>query len=169
MPRGLCALSPERTTMVTVTTGFQFCRVTNTNAEDLCKGWYPDSDAGGEVYDITFDSETRFYLKVDGQDQRFKVPYNIKPRARLRSTSDKYPLSIIKEQPEPLSEPRVTQPYTLDANCEWVLDAKSRKICWIPPGNVRRGDGGHFWIGTALVMFGDDGVVRKVTFKEPGH
>ena len=70
-------------------------------------------------------------------------------------------------EPVPLSEPRETPPYTLDENCEWVVDAKSRKICWISPGNVRRGDGGHFWAGLELVMVGDDGVVRKVSFREP--
>jgi hypothetical protein len=70
-------------------------------------------------------------------------------------------------EPVPLPEPRETPPYTLDENCEWVIDTKSRKICWISPGNVRRGDGGHFWAGLELVMVGDDGVVRKVSFTEP--
>ena len=70
-------------------------------------------------------------------------------------------------EPVPLSEPRETPPYTLDENCEWVIDAKSRKICWISPGNIRRGDGGHFWAGLELVLVGDDGVVRKVSFREP--
>jgi len=65
-----------------------------------------------------------------------------------------------------LLEPRAVPPYTLDANCEWVLDAQSRKTCWISPGNLRRGDGGHFWAGQSLVMVGDDGVVRKVSFRE---
>ena len=65
-----------------------------------------------------------------------------------------------------MSEPRAMPPYALDANREWVLDRESRKICWIPPGNVRRGNGGHFWAGLSLVMVGDDGVVKKLSFKE---
>ena len=69
----------------------------------------------------------------------------------------------------PLSEPRATPPYTLDANCEWALDRCSRKVCWISPGNLRRGNGGHFWAGLSLVMVGDDGVVRKIFFKEPDY
>ena len=74
---------------------------------------------------------------------------------------------ITRGEPVPLLEPRVKPPYSLDANCEWVLDGESGKICWMTPGNLRRGDGGHFWAGLSLVMVGDDGVVRKVTFKEP--
>jgi hypothetical protein len=75
--------------------------------------------------------------------------------------------TITRGEPVPLLEPRATPPYALDTNCEWVLDAESRKICWISPGNVRRGNGGHFWVGLSLVMVGDDGVVRKLSFREP--
>lgn len=67
----------------------------------------------------------------------------------------------------PLSEPHAKPPYTLDTNYEWVLDTRSRKICWISPGDIRKGNGGHFWAGTSLVMVGEDGVVRKLSFKEP--
>ena len=112
-----------------------------------------------EVYNITFDSETRFYLKVDRPGQHVQIPYDISP------SSTQY--KITKGEPVPLLEPRETPPYTLDANCEWVLDAKSRKICWISPRNVRRGNDGHFWNGLSLIMVGEDGVVRKVSFKDP--
>jgi hypothetical protein len=67
----------------------------------------------------------------------------------------------------PLSEPRAAAPYALDASCGWVVDAEFRKIRWVSPGNVRKGNGGHFWAGLSLVMVGDDGVVRKLSFKEP--
>ena len=120
------------------------------------------SFGGDEVYDITFDSETRFYLKIDGPGQHVQIPYDISP------SSGPSQHEITEGEPVPLSEPRETPPYTLDANCEWVLDPKSRKICWISSGNVRRGDGGHFWDGLSLIMVGDDGVVRKVSFKDPG-
>jgi len=52
-------------------------------------------------------------------------------------------ISDIRFEPMPLPEPRAAPPYTLDANCEWVLDADS-KICWIPPADTRRGNRGHF-------------------------
>ena len=121
-----------------------------------------DSFGAGKVYDVVFDSKTRFHLKIDGPGWHVQVPHDIIP-----SPSRHYSHTITKGKPRPLSEPRKTPPYTLDANCEWVVDAGSRKICWIPPGNVRRGNNGHFWAGLSLVMVGDDGVVRKVSFKEP--
>ena len=167
MSRVLWASIPRNATILIVATGS--LRITDVISGSVLAARDVGDFGGGEVYDITFDSETRFYLKVDGPDQHFKVPYDIEPRAESSSAPGRCPLSLIKGQPEPLSEPRVTPPYILDANCEWVLDAKSRKICWISPSNVRRGDGGHFWNGSTLVMVGDDGVVRKVTFKEPGH
>ena len=116
----------------------------------------------GEVYDLTFDSETRFYLKMDGPGWHVQVPYHI-----TASPSGSHSHTIRRGELMPLLEPRVKPPYSLDANCEWVIDAESRKICWISPGNVRRGNGGHFWAGLSLVMVGDDGVVRKVSFKKP--
>jgi hypothetical protein len=116
----------------------------------------------GKVYDITFDSTTRFHLKVDGPGWHIQIPYDILP-----SPSGPYSHMITKGEPVALSGPREIPPYTLDANCEWVIDAESRKICWISPGNVRRGNGGHFWAGLSLVMVGDDGVVRKLFFREP--
>jgi len=121
-----------------------------------------DNLAAGEVYDLTFDSEIRFHLKIDRPGRHIQVPYDI-----TTSPSGRYPHAITKGEPIPLLEPRKTLPYTLDVNFEWVFDAKSRKICWIPPGNIRRGSGGHFWAGLSLVMAGDDGVVRKLSFKEP--
>jgi hypothetical protein len=37
-----------------------------------------DDDLGsGEVYDLTFDSETRFYLKIDRPGQHVQIPYDI--------------------------------------------------------------------------------------------
>jgi len=52
----------------------------------------------------------------------------------------------------------------LKLNFEWVLDAKSRKICWIPPDNVQRGNG-HFWVGLSLIAVGG-GVAGRLSFKE---
>jgi len=122
-----------------------------------------EADFGtGEVYDLTFDSETRFHLKVDGPGWHVQIPYDV-----IASPSGSCSHTLTKGELVHLSEPRVAPPYTLDANCEWVVDAESRKICWISPGNVRRGNGGHFWAGLSLVMVGDDGVVRKLTLKEP--
>ena len=122
-----------------------------------------DVDLGaGEVYDVTFDSETRFYLKIDGAGRHIQIPHDI-----IASPSGDHSHTITKGDPVALPEPRAIPPYTLNVNCEWVVDTGSRKICWISPGDIRRGSGSHFWAGLSLVMVGDDGVVRKLSFKEP--
>jgi WD40 repeat protein len=128
----------------------------------LAKRLLGDDLEMGEVYDLIFDSETRFHLKIDGPGQHVQIPYDIIP-----SPAEPHSHTITNGEPIFLSEPRATLPYTLDENCEWVVDTKSRKICWISPGNVRRGDGGHFWAGLSLIMVGDDGVVRKLSFRKP--
>ena len=116
----------------------------------------------GDIYDITFDSETRFHLKINKLDWHVQISCDVIPLP-----SGGYSHTINKGEAVPLSQPRAIPPYTLDANCEWVLDAKSRRVCWISPSDIRRGSGGHFWAGLSLVMVGGDGVVRKVTFKDP--
>jgi len=118
----------------------------------------------GKVYGLAFDSETKFYLEINGPREHVQIPYEVIASPPSRSA---LPGTIIEGELMPLTEPRTMPPYTLDANYEWVLDARSRKICWISPGSLRRDKGGHCWVGPTLVMVGDDGVVRKVTFKEP--
>ena len=157
--------SPRRTRIVTVYGPPRWeLRVKDAkNGTVLAKLSLEDGGLGmGEVYDVTFDSETRLYLKIDAPEWHSQIPYDL-----IASPSGRYSHTITQGEPVPLSEPRARPPYSLDANCEWVVDAKSRKICWISPGNVRRGNGGHFWAGLSLVMVGDDGVVRKLTLKEP--
>jgi len=116
----------------------------------------------GDIYDIIFDSETRFHLKIDGPGWHVQIPHEI-----TALPSGGYSHTLTKGEPVPLLKPQEIPPYTLDGNCEWVLDTKSRKVCWISPGDIRRGNGGHFWAGPSLIMVGGDGVVRKVTFKDP--
>jgi hypothetical protein len=162
----LSGLSPECTRVATFySSPRQELRVKDaTDGTILASLLLGDDDLGaGKVYDVTFDSETRLHLKIDGPGPRHvQISHDV-----ITSPSGSHSHTITKGEPEHLSEPRTMPPYTLDANCEWVVDAKSRKICWISPGDVRRGDGGHFWAGLELVMVGDDGVVRKLSFKEP--
>jgi hypothetical protein len=165
-PRVLYGTSPARTRVATVySSALRELWVNDTeHGAALAMLLLEDDDSrSGEVYDLIFDeSETRFYLKVDGPEQHVQIPYDITP-----SPLGQFSHTITKGGSMPLPEPRAPPPYTLDANCEWVLDTQSRKICWISPGNLRRGNGGHFWVGTSLVMVGDDGIVRKVSFSEP--
>jgi hypothetical protein len=161
----LSALSPNCTRIVTFY-GPPLQELRVKDAEDgtiLANLLLGDEDLEmGEVYDLAFDSETEFHLRIDGPGRHVQIPHDI-----IASLSGPYSHTITKGEPMPLSELRATPPYALDANCEWVVDAESQKICWISPGNVRRGNGGHFWAGLSLVMVGDDGVVRKLSFREP--
>ena len=164
----LSALSPSCTWVVTTTYDLPQRELRVKYLKDgitLTKIPLELGDLGvGEVYGLTFDSETRFHLKIDGPGWHVQIPYDI-----ILSPSEFYSHTITQGESLPLSEPRVKPPYTLDASCEWVIDAEFRKICWISPENVRRGNGGHFWVGLSLVMVGDDRVVRKLTFKEPDY
>jgi hypothetical protein len=58
-------------------------------------------------------------------------------------------------------------PYALDDNLEWVVDAKSRRVCWLPPGYISGIEDGHFFVGSSIVMGGQDGIVRRLTFRNP--
>ena len=163
----LSGLSPQCTRVVTIHNSpqLEICVKDTKSGVILANLPLEQNELGmGKVYDIIFDSETRFYLKIDGPGQYIQIPYHI-----VATPLASNPHTVSKGEPVPLSVPQTTPPYTLDANCQWVLDAKSRKVCWISPGYIHRGDGGHFWAGLSLVMVGDDGIVRKLTFKDPEY
>ena len=163
MPLG--GLSPKFTRIVTVSgSPRRWLRIVDAvGGRDTEVDTREKLEAGVEIYGITFSSETRFYLRIDGPGRHAQIPCDIVPWRRGGRHN------ITFGDPELLSEPRAIPPYTLDADCEWVLDAKSRKICWISPGDMRRGKSGHFWAGLSLVMVGgDDGVLKRLTFKDPG-
>jgi len=164
-PWALHKLSPARTKIVTAFESIDFweIRLYDTGRKYITAELNLKS-GDGTVYDLTFASETRFYVKMYKPGWHVQIPCDI-TASPAWDLFRKY--TITKGEPMTLSEPRVPPSYTLDANHEWVLDARSRKICWISLGNLRRGNGGHFWAGQWLVMVGDDGVVRKVSFREP--
>ena len=66
MSRALCALFPGCTTVLTVAAGFLW--VTDAKSGVPLAMLHDNDLGGGEVYDIALDSETRFYLKVEGPD-----------------------------------------------------------------------------------------------------
>ena len=159
----LCGWSPECTRVVTVyNSPRRELRVGDVKDGITLADLSLEDDDPGEIYDITFDSETTFHLTIDQPERHIKIRYDI-----IALPSRHHSHMIARGGRVCLLEPRTTPLYTLDVNCEWVLDAKCRKVCWISPGDIRKGDGGHFWVGSSLVMVGDDGVVRKVTFKDP--
>jgi len=75
--------------------------------------------------------------------------------------------SRLQIEEEPGEEILPAQLYSLDENLEWVLDAESRRMCWLPPGYVTEIENGHFFVGSSIFTAGQDGIVRKLTFREP--
>ena len=103
--------------------------------------------------DITFDSESRFYSHHD----TYRVPYDYDWSSRDRS----YIISPLDRR-----LPLIERYYDVDDTCEWVV-ADSKKICWIPPGYIGSAQSSYCWVGCSLVMAGQDGMLRKLTFREP--
>lgn len=133
--------------------------------------------------DIGFTSVTRFYT-----EDRWKISILRKLAAVSISTTDSedqsrtvairrdcYTLKAlpdgwsyaIEEAAEEVLPVMQSHRYTLDDDLEWVVDARSRRVCWLPPGYVSRIEDGHFFVGSSIVMVGQDGVVRKLTFIKP--
>ena len=100
--------------------------------------------------DITFDSQTRFYSHHD----TYRVAYD-------------YDLSAISppswRQP---SMERSQKHYAVDDAHEWVVDG-SKRVCWVPPGYIGSVQPSYCWAGHSLIIAGQDGTLRKLTFREP--
>ena len=106
--------------------------------------------------DITFCSETRFY----SHHINYRVPYdlNFSPRAPITCT-------IIRHEQQPWAVESSERKYQVDSSREWVIWGLE-SICWIPPGYLSSNRNSYCWAGSnTLVMIGEDGVVRTLTFR----
>jgi len=108
--------------------------------------------------DITFDSEYKFSICHD----TCRIPYD----ARVTLLKSRAPNnSITRGEQLPLVGQAREREYCMDDSRGWVVSG-SRRICWIPPGYIGSVDPGHCWAGSSLVMAGQDGTLRKLTFRE---
>lgn len=75
----LYGLSPAWTKAVMVSTAIREMRIKDTTyGATLAPPARNDTDLeSGEVYEITFDSETRFYLKIDRPGQHIRISYDV--------------------------------------------------------------------------------------------
>ena len=105
--------------------------------------------------EIRFESENKFYSYHD----RCRTPFIISP-----STSRSNDHSITCGEQQALDE-RSRRHCDVDGAHEWVV-CSSKRICWIPPGYIGSGRCCHAWAGDVLVMAGQDGVIRKLTFRK---
>ena len=110
-------------------------------------------------FDITFDSEEEFYSHHD----TYSVPYVIDVFSSSAPASSGH--SIDRCDPQPLIGGPRKRCYDVDDTYEWVVSG-SKKVCWIPPGYIGLGQPSYWWVGHSLVMAGQDGTLRRLTFRE---
>ena len=108
--------------------------------------------------DITFDSEVRFYLHHD----TYREPYVINTAPHQEGNRASHSIIHCAEQRQRLEGRVREERYCLDDGREWVL-CGSHRICWVPPGYMGSVPPSH-WAGSSLVMLGQDGTLRKLTF-----
>ena len=147
------------------------------------------TQVGRSPRNVAFTSETEFH--TEGEDEGCheethrtqepqRAPTRTAPISTSEANSDRCMTRYVRttfvfnprsptDKVRKLSEESVllTRPYELDRNLEWVVDATSRRVCWLPPGYVRGTENGHFFIGSSIIMAGQDGIVRRLTFGEP--
>ena len=103
--------------------------------------------------DIGFTSDTEFFLGSDKQRKRYTV----------------YPWGLGYHSgglPPPSPERSQEMLYlAVDDAHEWVVRG-SERVCWIPPGYIGSVQPSYCWVGSSLIMAGQDGTLRKLTFRE---
>ena len=97
--------------------------------------------------EIRFESEDKFY----SHHGTFLTPFTISGS------------SIIRHKQLP---PESQRRYDVDDSREWIVES-SKRVCWIPPGYISGFGNSYCWVGHMLIIAGEDGVVRKLTFREP--
>ena len=99
---------------------------------------------------IKFESEDKFYSHHD----TFRIPFTISSSSIIRH-----------ERLPPAEQPQ--RRYRVDNSRQWIIGS-SKRVCWMPPEYIRRGEveESYCWVGNTLIMAGQDGVVRKLTFRE---
>ena len=107
--------------------------------------------------DITFYSENLFYAHYDTHRTPYVVTALPWPGTHTHS--------IRCLEKAPLDERGWKNQYYVDDSHEWVFSGL-QKICWIPPGYIGSAQASHCWTGSSLVMAGQDGTLRKLTFRE---
>lgn len=101
---------------------------------------------------IEFASDAAFSLKYDG--------------FRASCIFGSQELAVYEESLDYRSErSQEKQYFDVDDTHEWVV-RDSKRICWIPSGYIGSIEPSYCWAGSLLIMVGQDGVSRKLTFLE---
>ena len=142
----VCGISPAAVLLLTIHATGQKSRICAWNAHN---GYLEAQYEGVDTpHDINFYSDTEFCLYGD----RFNAFYIFGPgRLSLHSIRRSTPLP---ERPQ-------YRYLDVDDTHEWVVSG-SKRICWIPRGYIGSIQFSYCWVGSSLVMVGQDGVLRKL-------
>ena len=143
-----CWISPTAVRLVTFHATGNLTRICLWNAHN---GQHEGQCKGVDIpHDIKFYSDAKFCLYGDTSNVLYTIgPWGPSPNL---NNDDVAPLT-----PKP---PRYLD---VDVTREWVVGG-SKRICWIPPGYIGSSKFSYCWVGLSLVMAGQDGVLRKLTF-----
>ena len=143
-----CWISPTAVRLVTFHATENLTRIC---VRDARSGQLEGQCKGVDIpHDIKFYSDVEFCLYGDMSDVSYTIgPWGPSPN---HDNDDVAPLT-----PKP---PRYLD---VDVTREWVVGG-SKRICWIPPGYIGSSKFSYCWVGLSLVMAGQDGVLRKLTF-----
>ena len=154
------AISPNSTRLVTFHNRYlrSFVHVRDGFSGRLLAQTFIDDPHAPPPLDITFYWEDRFYF----YHNTHRVPHVINTLFR---TDGPYTHSITRLEKQPLDGQVLAKRYRLDDGREWAFYG-SERICWVPPGYIGSAPASHCWAGSSLVMVGQDGTLRKLTFRE---
>jgi len=141
----ICRISPTGAWFVTSGT---VRGQTHIRVWDAKYGFLTSIKSGVPPLDITFSSGDIFHIHY----QDFCFDYTIGS-------------STIRRRELPLAGQTQERQYRVDNSHEWVISG-SERICWIPPEYTSSSQASHCWAGSSLVMVGQDGTLRKLTFRE---
>ena len=157
--RLVAGISPNGSRLVAIDDNDAFSRVRVWNIEngtcvaDRCVGrpWLT------HPLKIIFESEDKFYSHHDTFFTHFTI------RGSSITHHNQLPLA---EQSQKHYNVDDSREWIVDDSREWIVES-SKRVCWIPPGYISQFGNGYLRVGNMLIMGGDDGVVRKITFREP--
>jgi len=110
--------------------------------------------------DVTFDSEDLFY----SLHETHRILYVFVTPSAVPVSESGTPNHLITCKGQvPLASQPWKREFFVDDSHEWVVSG-SQRICWIPPGYIGSAQGSYCWVGSTLVMAGQDGTLRKFIF-----
>ena len=155
-PPSVARISPAGTRLVIYCTAYDqnHVRIYDTRAGEFLAEL--PLDRRSPLLDITFDLDDRFFSHHNTR----RIPYVL----ATRSVSDGFVYSISRQRPLPPAFQQRRWPFFLDNSEQWVVSG-SQRICWIPPGYIGSLKASFCWAGNSLIMAGQDGILRMLTFR----